>query len=105
MNIEELLRASDRTSKTADQVKQASKSGKVIFVVSNTMEREYELKFKDNENVIVMSDLNSSIDWTTLEVYGIRAYEVYFDHYVIFKRFGVQIQKYLEACHIRMLSN
>lgn len=105
MNIEELLRASGRTSKTVKQVEQASKSGKVIFVVSNAMEREYELKFKDNENVIVMSDLNNSIDWTTLEVYGMRAYKVYFDHYVIFKRFGVQIQKYLEACHIRMLSN
>ena len=105
MNVEELLRASGRTSKTADQVKQASKSGKVIFVVSNAMEREYELKFKDNENVIVMSDSNSSIDWTTLTIPGMRAYNVYFDHHVIFKRFGVQIQKYLEACHIKMLSN
>lgn len=104
MNIEELLRASGRTSKTVKQVERASTS-KVIFVVPDTMQREYELKFKDNENVIVMSDSNSSIDWTTLTVPGMRAYKVYFDHYVIFKRFGVQIQKYLEACHIRMLSN
>ncbi len=105
MNVEELLRASGRTSKTVKQVEQASEFGKVVFVIPDTMKREYELRFKDNENVIVMSDSTSSIDWTTLTVPGMKAYDVYFDHYVIFKRFGVQIQKYLEACHIRMLSN
>lgn len=105
MNVEELLRVSGRTSKTIKQVETVSKLGKVVFVVPDTMLREYELKFKDNENVIVLPDSFSTIDWDTMTVHGMRAYETYFDHYVIFKRFGVQIQKYLEACHIRMLSN
>lgn len=105
MNIEELLRASGRTSKTVVQVEQASKSNKVVFVVSDAMRREYEIRFKDNENVIVLPESATPVDWDTMTIYGMRAYEAYFDHYVIFKRFGVQIQKYLEACHIRMLSN
>ena len=105
MNIEELLRASGRTSKTIKRVETVSKLGKVVFVVPDTMLREYELKFKDNDNVIVLPDSFSGIDWDTMTIHGMRAYEVYFDHYVIFKRFGVQIQKYLEACHIKMISN
>ena len=52
MNVEELLRVSGRTSKTIKQVETVSKLGKVVFVVPDTMLREYELKFKDNENVI-----------------------------------------------------
>ena len=105
MNIEELLRASGRTSKTVMQVEKASKTSKVIFIVSEAIVREFELKFKDNNNVIVLPDSFSGIDWDTMTVHGMRAYEVYFDHYVVYKRFGLQIQKYLEACHIRMLSN
>ena len=54
---------------------------------------------------MLLPDSFSTIDGDTMTVHGMRAYETYFDHYVIFKRFGVQIQKYLEACHIRMLSN
>ena len=104
-NLEGLFRASGRTSKTVMQVQQASKTAKVIFIVSEDMVREFELKFKDNDNVIVLPDSFSGIDWDTMTVHGMRAYEVYFDHYVIYKRFGLQIQKYLEACHIKMLSN
>ena len=55
MNIEELLRASGRTSKTIKQVEKASKFSKVIFVVSDTMKREYELKFKDILNHVILS--------------------------------------------------
>lgn len=105
MNIENVLRASGRTSKTVKQVEQASKSNKVVFVVPDSMRREYELRFEGNENVIVLPESATPIDWTTMTIHGMRAYEVYFDHYVIFKRFGVQIQKYLEACHIKMISN
>lgn len=53
-NIEKLLRASGRTSKTIKRVETVSKLGKVVFVVPDTMLREYELKFKDNDNVIVL---------------------------------------------------
>lgn len=105
MNIEELLRASGRTSKTVMQVEKASKTSKVIFIVSEVIVREFELKFKDNDNVIVLPDSFSGIYWDTMTVHGMRAYEVYFDHYVIYKRFGLQIQRYLEACHIKMISN
>ena len=70
MNIEELLRASGRTSKTVKQVEKASKTSKVIFIVSEGMVREFELKFKNNDNVIVLPDSFSGIDWDTMTVHG-----------------------------------
>ena len=103
MNIEQLLRASGRTSRTVNEVERMSKSTRVIFVVPYAMKREYDIKFKDNENVTIISDENSLIDWKTMTARGMRAYEVIFDHSVIYERFGVQIDKYLEACHIKQL--
>ena len=104
-DLEGLFRASGRTSKTVTEVEKASKTSKVIFIVSEGTVREFEIKFKDNDNVIVLPDSFSAIDWDTMTVHGMRAYEVYFDHYVIYKRFGLQIQKYLEACYINTISN
>lgn len=105
VNFDKVLRASGRTTKLANEVEEVSKTTKAIFVVPDSMLREFSLRFKGNDNVVVLSDLNSSIDWDTMQVRGMRAYEVYFDHAVIYKRFGVQIQKYLEACHIKLVSN
>lgn len=46
MNIEELLRASGRTSKTVMQVEKVSKTSKVIFIVSEAIVRELSSSLK-----------------------------------------------------------
>lgn len=101
MDFDKALRCSGRTKKTVNQVELSSKTSKTIFIVPENMYREYEIKFRNNENVLVLPESNDSINWSTMTVMGMRAYQVYFDHYVIFNRFGVQIQKYLESCHVK----
>lgn len=97
--LEEILRGTGRTTKSIEKVHELSLHGQVIFVVPSAFQRDYIRKFAFNNNVLVVPDTSISIDWNVMGIIGFSC-PVIFDHSVLYRRFGHQINEYLKSCFI-----
>lgn len=102
--IEEILRQTGRTTRTVKEVNDLSLKGRVFFVVPEPTKYHFKRLFGHNANVVVLGELNQSINWDTLSLYGIND-PVLFDHSVLYKRYDHVIEEYFNSFEFKVIKD
>lgn len=102
--IEEILRQTGRTTRTIKEVNDLSLRGRVYFVVPEPLKYHFKRLFGHNANVIVLGDLNQSINWDTLSLFGIND-PVLFDHSVLYRKYQHVIEEYFKSAGFKVINN
>lgn len=100
-----VLRGTRRTCRMIELVKESAKQCKTVFVVPFNKIDIYKRELEGYEDIIVISSEDSSIDWNTFTIKGMRNYPIFFDHYTVFRKFSTAILKYFESSFITEVKN